>query len=111
MINPSRQRFAAEVSAGQVIGGWRNQTGEGIVGCGEIRMGLGGGCVSGMERAVGNDTGWEASDGGAGAHPDVAVEMAGAGIGHGGSAEHGKILGGPERLCTGGNCDRHGGDT
>jgi hypothetical protein len=51
-----------------------------------------------MERAVANDARWETSNGGARTYTDAAGNLAGAAIGHSGSAQDGKLLGGSEGL-------------
>jgi hypothetical protein len=56
-------------------------------------MGLCRHSVTGVEGTVGDDAGWESSDGSARADSDAAGNLAGAGIGHGGSTQDGEIPG------------------
>jgi hypothetical protein len=61
-------------------------------------MSLRRGSVTRVERAIGDDAGPEAGDGSAGTDSDAAGDLAGAGIGHSGSAEDGEIFGRSEGL-------------
>ena len=63
-------------------------------------MSLSRGFVTGVERAIGDNAGSEAGDSSAGTDSDAAGDLAGAGIGHGGSTQDGEILGRSEGLCV-----------
>ena len=54
--------------------------------------------IGGVEAAVGDDAGREPGNGGPGTDPNAAVDVTRAGVGDRGGAEHGEILGRPERL-------------
>ena len=54
--------------------------------------------VTGVERAICDNAGPEAGDSSAGTDSYAAGNLAGAGIGHGGSAEDGEVLGRSEGL-------------
>jgi hypothetical protein len=67
--------------------------------------------VTGVERAISDNAGSEAGDSSAGTDSDAAGNLAGAGIGHGGSAQDSEILGCSEGLGVKLDCgNRQGGE-
>jgi hypothetical protein len=62
-----------------------------------------------MEDAIGNGSGREPGDGGAGTNADAAGKLGWAAIGHGGSAEHGEFLGRSKGLCLSMSCQNRDG--
>lgn len=98
MIDAGRKREAAEINPGQVILGWKSQVTEADIGGGQVSMSLCRRIVGLMEDGVGADAWREAGDGRARVDSDASGNLTDTGIGDGGSAQNGEILGCPERL-------------
>ena len=92
-INAGEKRLAAEIGSAEVVIRRARQRCKVVVGGGEFSVSLRRDSVTRVERTIGDDTGRESGDGRAWTYSDAARDLAGAAIGHGGSAEHGEFLG------------------
>jgi hypothetical protein len=111
MINARQESLAAKINSAKIVSGRRSQAGEVIIGSGEVGMSLRRRSVTRVECAIGDDTGPEAGDSSAGTDSDAAGNLAGSGIGHGGSTQDSEIFGRSEGLCVKWDCgNRQGGE-
>ena len=82
MIDARQEREAAEIFAGQVVGGWRRHGDEGVVCGGGISLSLSRDWTRRVDRPVNHDPRRKAGNRTAGADPQIARDDGRSGIGH-----------------------------